>query len=174
MTLSAEEKLKLIEDKIDVDVLLGNEYFTMKNGEIVVEDTEEPLMRNLEVNYEEVEMAISETAPDWKTRCYSICSALGIDIGDPDWIMPDEQKKFEELKIRHKAAEDTLFAIDTIAYDAFKSFLKVSSSGGMPQENIDHILNNFQHMINLKYLEFGVASYYHERISDRNGSKEIN
>lgn len=38
-----------------------------------------------------------DTQRSWKHRCYQIMSALGADYGDPDWVMPDDQKKIDHL-----------------------------------------------------------------------------
>lgn len=46
----------------------------------------------LEESIEDAHQAASETQPSWKHRCYAIMAALGVDYGDPDWMMPDEHK----------------------------------------------------------------------------------
>lgn len=39
---------------------------------------------------ENAHQAMCETSKSWKSRCYSVGAALGLDFGDEDWVMPDE------------------------------------------------------------------------------------
>lgn len=57
---------------------------------------------------ENASQAAAETQPSWKHRCYAIMSALGFDYGDPDWVMPDEQKKLEVAEVRVAYLEEKL------------------------------------------------------------------
>lgn len=156
---------------INYDVLKNNESGEFKvdtNDEIICCDSGEGTGIHVDL-MDDISMAISETAPDWKTRCYRICEAVGFDMGEPDWLMPNEQSMFDELKKKHDALEKTMFDVNKIALDAMKAYLRVCSSGGMPKENRDHIINNFEHMLDLDYLKFALAKNYHERIAE-NGS----
>lgn len=46
---------------------------------------------------ENAQIAAAETAPSWKHRCYAIMGALGLDYGDPDFLMPDEANRLQNL-----------------------------------------------------------------------------
>ncbi|MCK1447998.1 hypothetical protein IVB43_37185 [Bradyrhizobium sp. 48] len=52
--------------------------------------------------------AASETQPSWKHRCFRIMGALGLDYGDPDWVIPDEQKKLDVAEARIAELETKL------------------------------------------------------------------
>lgn len=54
---------------------------------------------------ENAQQAASETQPDWKHRCYMIMGSLGFDYGDPDFVMPDEQKRIDLAVARAETAE---------------------------------------------------------------------
>lgn len=41
---------------------------------------------------------MSETQPTWKHRCYRMAAALGIECGEPDWLMPDDRNKLKEAQ----------------------------------------------------------------------------
>ena len=69
-------------------------------------------MEELEEQRENFGIALSETAPDWRTRCYRMSAALGINCGDPDWLMPDERNKLQEFTIRAEAAETKLAEVE--------------------------------------------------------------
>jgi hypothetical protein len=55
-------------------------------------------IEQIEERIDNATMAATETQPSWKHRCYSIMAALGVDCGDPDWLMPDERKKLAEAE----------------------------------------------------------------------------
>lgn len=70
------------------------------------------LLALLQESVDAAAQAASETRPSWKHRCYSIMSALGLDYGDPDWLMPDERKKLVAALSRVADLEAALHAKD--------------------------------------------------------------
>jgi len=119
---------------------------------------------------EEFSYAYSETAPDWKTRCYRMGTAMGCDFGDPDWLLPDERRKHEECQQKLEAFQEAFNDIDNIVLSSLRSYLRVSQNGGMPSEIADNVVNIVSHMTELHYLKHNLAQNIHERLDD--GSKE--
>jgi hypothetical protein len=62
----------------------------------------------LEEQIENAQIAASETQPSWKHRCHMILGALGLDYGDPDWIMPGDRKKLDAALARVAELEERL------------------------------------------------------------------
>jgi hypothetical protein len=60
-----------------------------------VEDTLRAEIAALKERIEEAQQRAAETQDSWKHRCYAIMGALGLDYGDPDWVMPDEKRKLD-------------------------------------------------------------------------------
>ena len=84
---------------------LQNEVKTWQNHAktAIWSDSEECKLLSAEVEklteaIENAQMASAETQPSWKHRCYRIMGALGIDCGDPDWLMPDERREITTLR----------------------------------------------------------------------------
>lgn len=65
-------------------------------------------LTDLEEQIENAQIAASETQPSWKHRCHMILGALGLDYGDPDWIMPGDRKKLEAALARVAELEERL------------------------------------------------------------------
>lgn len=57
-------------------------------------------IEELEAMIDNAAMAAAETSPSWKHRCYSIMGELGLDYGDPDWLMPGERRKLDAALAR--------------------------------------------------------------------------
>jgi hypothetical protein len=158
-----EEKLKKIENKINVDALLDTaEYSVTLEGEIVNQDNKE-IGICLE-QFENFTYAFSETAPDWKTRCYRMGNAFGFDFGDPDWLIPDQRRKLEIAENRLQAFQEVLLDVDKYINIGLKSYIRTCSSGGMPSEIGDNILVHFESAADFGYFKNTIAQAVHERI----------
>jgi hypothetical protein len=164
-----EEKLKKISEKIDIDVLLENEEFTLEtDGYVKGEDG-----RDLNLYFEQMEdfsMAFSETAPDWKTRCYRMGAALGCDFGDPEWLMPDQRNKLHIAENKLAAFQDVLMNVNKYIKTSMNGYLRTCSSGGMPKEIEDSVRVHIEAAIDYGYFQNTIAFAIHERVED--GSKE--
>jgi hypothetical protein len=65
-------------------------------------------IEELEEQIENAQIAASETQPSWKHRCHMILGALGLDYGDPDWMIPGDRKKLEAALARVAELEERL------------------------------------------------------------------
>lgn len=109
-TMTAEARVKELEreyDLADKSDMSARELLTMEEAK-----TEELVARvaELEKLIDKAQIAASETQPSWKHRCYAILAALGLDYGDPDWEMPDEQRRREAAEARVAELERALIA----------------------------------------------------------------
>lgn len=57
---------------------------------------------------EEAQICASETMRSWKHRCYAVMGALGLNYGDPDWLMPDDQRELDSLRAQVAAMREAL------------------------------------------------------------------
>lgn len=57
---------------------------------------------------DEATTAASETQPSWKHRCVAIMGALGMDFGDPDWMLPGDRHRLEAALARVAQLEELL------------------------------------------------------------------
>lgn len=55
-------------------------------------------LRELTERIENARQEASETHTDWRSRCYAILSSLGMDFGDREFEMPDEQRRSDRLR----------------------------------------------------------------------------
>ncbi|NTF17276.1 hypothetical protein G6L37_02370 [Agrobacterium rubi] len=76
----------------------------------------------LEESIENASIAAAETSPSWKHRCHDIMGALGIDYGDPDWLMPRDRRRLEAALARVEELE-TLLGEKSMSQDEVERLL---------------------------------------------------
>jgi chromosome segregation ATPase len=95
-------------------------------------------VERLRESIDNAQQAASETHPSWKNRCYSILRALGIDCGDPDWMMPDDLKKLELAEAENERLRAALKHYACECWGNVKCYHECSPCGSWARDALEY------------------------------------